>query len=52
MIITTVALDREAHRKLAILAIEDHTVLTELVRQAVAEWLDRREGKTRRKVRR
>jgi hypothetical protein len=52
MIVTTVALDREVHRRLAIIAAEDYTVITELIRQAVAEWLDRREGRTKRKGRR
>jgi hypothetical protein len=49
MVITTVALDQELHRRLAIAAVEDHAAITELVRQAVAEWLIRREGRTKRK---
>jgi hypothetical protein len=47
MMVTTVALEREVHRRLAIAAIEGHTVMTELVRQAVGEWLERRERKVR-----
>jgi hypothetical protein len=42
MIVTTIALRRDVHRHLSIVAIEDHTVMTELVRQAVDEWLARR----------
>ena len=45
MVVTTVALEREVHRRLAIAAIEGHTVMTELVRQAIGEWLERRERK-------
>ena len=48
MVVTTVALDRELHRRLAIAAVEDNAALTELVRQAVREWLDRRETRKRR----
>jgi hypothetical protein len=43
MIATSVALDRELHRRLAIAAIEERTVMTEMMRQAIREWLDRRE---------
>ena len=42
MIVTTVALDRDLHQRLAIAAVEDNLALTEVVRQAVREWLDRR----------
>lgn len=45
MVVTTVALSEEVHRQLAIAALEGRTVMTELVRQAVAEWLERRERK-------
>ena len=47
MIVTTIALRETVHRRLSIAAIEDHTVMTELVRQAVNEWLARRGGKGR-----
>ena len=49
MRVTTVALPEELHRRLAIAALEGRTVMTELVRQAVTEWLERREHATRSK---
>jgi hypothetical protein len=49
MRVTTVALSDAVHRKLVIAAIEEDTVMTELVRQAVNEWLERRGQKTRRR---
>lgn len=45
--VTTVALHEDVLKRLGIIAIEERTVMTELVRQAVAEWLERREGKPR-----
>jgi hypothetical protein len=39
--VTTVAFADEVHRQLAIEALERRTVMTELVRIAVAEWLAR-----------
>lgn len=47
MRVTTVALEEGMHRRLAIAAIEESTVMTELVRRALAEWLDRRARKRR-----
>jgi hypothetical protein len=47
MRVTTVALRDDMHRKLAIAAIEESTVMTELVRRALGEWLDRRNRKRR-----
>ncbi len=47
MVVTTVALEEELHRRLAIAAVEEKTVMTEVVRQAVREWLDRRGRKRR-----
>ena len=47
MIVTTIALRRGVHRRLSIAAIEEHTVMTEIVRQAVDEWLARRGPKRR-----
>ena len=41
MVTTTVALPDELHRALALVAVEKRTVMTELVRQAVREWLVR-----------
>ena len=49
MVVTTVALDRDLHQRLAIAAVEDNLALTEIVRQAVREWLDRRRQTGRRK---
>ena len=49
MVVTTIALPDDVHRALAIAAIEERTVMTELVRQAVQEWLKRRERKKARK---
>ncbi len=52
MVVTSVALDQKLHRRLAIAAVEENAALTELVRQAVREWLDRRDrmrkGRTKR----
>jgi predicted transcriptional regulator len=43
MIVTTIALSDDVHRRLSIAAIERNTVMTELVRQAVDAWLARSE---------
>ena len=48
MVVTSVAFDQKLHRRLAIAAVEENAALTELVRQAVREWLDRRETRKRR----
>jgi hypothetical protein len=48
LVVTTVALEREQHERLKRAAAECSTVLTAVVRQAVADWLDRydrRKGK-------
>lgn len=47
MVVTSVALDRELHKRLAIAAVEDGAAMTELVREAVTDWLNRRERKGR-----
>ena len=39
MVVTTVALDAAVHHQLRLMALERHTVLTELVREAVTQWL-------------
>lgn len=49
MRVTTVALPADQHRKLALAALEERTVMTELVRQAVTEWLERHEKAARTK---
>ena len=51
MITTSVALDRELHRRLAFAAIEERTVMTEMMRQAIREWLDRREKRAKGRAR-
>ncbi len=43
MIITTVALPPELHRRLVLAALDENAAAAELIRQAVQEWLDRRE---------
>ena len=47
MVVTTVAFDEALHQRLAIAAVEERAALTELVREAVREWLERRERKAR-----
>ncbi len=47
MTVTTVALPEDMHRRLAIAAVEENAALTELIRRAVQEWLDRRTRKRR-----
>ena len=49
MVITTVAMEKDLHRRLAIAAIEESAAITEIVRQAVSEWLKRREHRRSRK---
>jgi hypothetical protein len=48
MVVTTVALEADLHQRLAIAAVEERAAITELVRQAVREWLERRERGSRR----
>lgn len=43
MVVTSVALEQDLHRRLAIAAVQDNAAITELVRQAVKEWLDKRD---------
>ena len=49
MVVTSVALEKDLHQRLAIAAIEESAAITEIVRQAVSEWLDRREPRRSRK---
>jgi hypothetical protein len=49
MVITTIALTKEMHRQLAMMAVEENAAITELVREAVAEWLALRERPKRRR---
>jgi hypothetical protein len=45
MVVTTIALEADIHQRLAMAAVEERAAITELVRQAVREWLDRRDRK-------
>jgi len=45
MVVTTVALPPDLHKRLAIAALEEGAASAELIRQAVREWLDRRKRK-------
>jgi predicted transcriptional regulator len=45
MIVTTIALSPDLHKRLAIAAIEDGAASAELIREAVQEWLARRKRK-------
>jgi hypothetical protein len=47
MVVTSLALEEEQHRALAIAAIEEKAAITELARQAIREWLERREKEKR-----
>lgn len=42
MVVTTVALRESVLRRLTLIAARERTVMTELVRQAVDQWLARR----------
>lgn len=43
MVVTTVALPPDLHKRLAIAAIEENAAAAELIRVAVMDYLDRRE---------
>ncbi len=45
MVVTTIALEAEVHQRLAMAGVEERAAITELVRQAVREWLGRRDRK-------
>jgi predicted transcriptional regulator len=44
MVVTTVALPRELHRRLAFAALEENAASNALIRDAVEEFLDRRDA--------
>ena len=46
MVTTTIALDEETHRRLRHLAIEEKTSFRELIREALADLLERRRGRS------
>jgi hypothetical protein len=43
MVVTSLALDRALHQRLAIAAIEDNAAFAVLVREAIVAYLDQRE---------
>ena len=47
MTITTVALPVELHRRLLIAAVEVNAAATEIMRQALGEWLERHSRRKR-----
>ena len=49
MILTTVALTPEMHRRLVIAALEEHAASVEVMRDALSDYLDRRDRKRRKK---
>ncbi len=49
MVVTTVALDEETHRRLRIASAETRIPLTGIVRTAVGAWLEARERRRRAK---
>jgi predicted transcriptional regulator len=51
MILTTVALTPEMHRRLVIAALEEHAASVEVIRDALRDYLDRRDRKRGRRKR-
>jgi nitrate/nitrite-specific signal transduction histidine kinase len=47
MVITTVALPRDLHRRLAIAALEERAAIAELIRDSVTQYLAERDRKGR-----
>ncbi len=47
MVMTTVAFPRTVYRRLAIAALDDQAAIAELVREAVTDWLRRRDAARR-----
>jgi len=45
MVVTTLAMPSLLHRRLMIAALEENAAAVEIIRQAVSEFLDRREHK-------
>ncbi len=45
MVVTTVAFPKELHRRLAITALEENAASAELIREAVQQFLDKRDAK-------
>ncbi len=51
MVVTTVALEPDHHRRLALAGLDENATMAELIRQAIREWLDRRDRKRRGRAR-
>ena len=51
MVVTTVALEPDLHRRLALAGLDENATMAELIRQAIREWLDRRDRKRRGRAR-
>jgi predicted transcriptional regulator len=49
MVVTTLALPPALHKRLAVAALEEGAASAELIREAIAEWLDRRKRRGGRK---
>ncbi len=47
MVVTTIALEPEMHRRLVIAALEEHAASVEIIRDALRVYLDRRDRKQR-----
>ena len=47
MVVTTIALSPDLHRRLAIASIEENAAAAELIRLSITEFLERREKKPR-----
>ena len=45
MVVLSIGLPKALHRKLAIAGLDDNASMNELVRDAIQEWLARREKK-------
>ncbi len=43
MVLTTVALTPEMHRRLVLAGLEEHAAAVEIIRDALKEYLDRRD---------
>ena len=50
MTVTTIGFDRALYQRLAIAAVEENAAITEIIRDAVKEWLVRRRGHRRGRV--
>jgi len=47
VVVTTVALPRDLHRRLVLAAIDENAAAAECIRRALIEWLDRRDKRRR-----